>query len=159
MTLAQIFAIMSLLVAFGVDAPTVETVRGILMQDSPVVETFIAPVKAVGDAVPEPVIERKKIECSISAKVSSYYPDGVSPHEVELSWSYNGSEEGTVERSREVGGTKFKDKIDGLAVEFVPALLATHNFNEKFATSTNSWYNFFKLSFPDGTKCYAKTPR
>jgi hypothetical protein len=76
-----------------------------------------------------------------------------------LSWSYDGLEEGKIERSQAWGGTKFPDVINGTHIEFLNDPLATYRFNIAISNATttipSSYWQYFKLSFPDGTKCYA----
>lgn len=153
LTIAQINAILSLLLAFNVDFSTVSNVEQILKSQrapTPIVQS-------VGSTAP--LVEVKKASCTLKSTTTNYDTYG-NPYKVLLEWSYDGSGVGTISNSHTVGG------ISGVFipethrfVEFRVDSISTVALKEKGSVGSTiaSHKPYYLLSYSDGTQCHAVT--
>lgn len=111
--------------------------------------------------VVEQIVEQKeqiKSNCTIESKVT-YMVNG-NNIETEVKWDSVGiSESGTIYRSRAMGGSggEYVPLYNGNITFEVYPIPKKHLLALPTATTSLSYYPYFKLAYPDGTVCYAKS--
>lgn len=147
LTIVQIGAILSLLMAFEVPYATIQDVERTLMGTRTVVVQNIAPT--VIDVVQVPT-------CTITADTSSTVNN--NPYKAKIAWTATNTAGGKLYVVDSLGGLE-SHEIDGVRVyvTFKPVL---HPLPETLLTATTTevvWSKYYKLVFSDGATCYTKT--
>lgn len=81
-----------------------------------------------------------------------------NPYKVRLDWTYAGTVGGKMQGSMSIGGTE-THVIDGMTVnvKFDDTIFPTENTIKTQSSSVESYHQYFRLYFPDGTECFTQS--
>lgn len=158
LTLAQIGAIVTLLMAFEVPHVTIQEVERTLLGTRTAVVQDVAP--AVIDTV------TNKPTCRISSQVIEWETGGIrtphstptaTPYRVRLEWEFNGV--GARAVANKYPGTVKHITVDGEArnAQIADVMFPTASTLTSTTTDVAPYYNIYGLEFSNGTSCYTYT--